>query len=79
MFVETHVLGGDEGVDHFRRYFVEVGVHAVARIAEVAAKLLAVRRIEHRGELVLRILEFLHRRHITYHSVVDQDEKSGHK
>ncbi len=69
--VEACVFCGDESVDHGRRYLVEVGVDTVAGIAEVAAHLLAVARIDYGGELILWILQLFDRGHVTDFAVVD--------
>ena len=76
---EAHVLGGDEGVNHVGRYLVEIGVHAVARASEIASHLLAVGSVDYGCELVLRVFQFLHGRHITYDAVIYEDEEDDEK
>ncbi len=79
MILEAGVLRGDKRIDHGGRYFVEIGIHAVARVAEITSHLLAVGSVDNGGEFILRIFKFLNRRHISYHAIIHQHKEHSHE
>ena len=78
MVEKPGILSRNQRVDNVRRNFIEVGMHAVARIAEITAHFLAVGAVNYRRELILRVAQFLNGGHIAYNAIVDQDEKHCH-
>ncbi len=78
MALKPHVLGGYKRIDDMGRHVLVVAVCAVALPLEVAAHLgRAVAGVDDRGELVMRVLKLLDRRHIAYHAVVDEQQQRG--
>ena len=79
MALEPHVLGSDERVDYVWRHVLVVAVCAVARALEIPSHLgSAVAGVDDRGELVMRILEFLDRGHVADYAVVDEQQQRGY-
>jgi hypothetical protein len=79
MLLETGILRGDQSVDHCGRNFIEVGVDAIARIAEITPQLDTVGTVDDRSEFILRVLEIFDRRHIADKAIVSHYEKSRDK
>ena len=75
MVLETCVLSGNQRVDDVGGDFGIIGVDTVTGVAVVTAHFLPVGRVDYRGELIVGVLKFFHRRHIAYPSVVDENEK----
>jgi hypothetical protein len=80
MFAETDVFCGDQSTDHMGRNTVVIGIDPVSGAEIVPAEFGgAVGGIYERGQFVVRILKFLDWRHVTNHSIVNEEHKEQNK
>ena len=77
MVFKTRIFRGDKGIDYILRNLVEIGINAVSGTVVITPHLLTIGGVYDRSKAVVRIFQFLDRRHITNDSIISHHEKDN--
>ena len=72
---ETGILGGNQRFGQILGQLVKIHIHAVSLRPVVTPHFLATGSIDGRCELVGGVFQLVDGRHVTYHTVIDEDEQ----